>query len=323
MDTQAIALLKRATDEIKRSVIGKDDIIIKILMTICSGGHVLLEDIPGVGKTTIATAFSDALGLEYNRMQFTSDVMPADVTGFNIPDRQTGAFEFKKGAVFCNLFLADEINRTSSKTQSALLEAMEEETVTVDGVTRQLPQPFIVLATQNPSGSAGTQLLPESQLDRFMIRLSIGYPKVSDEVNILKAKADKLNPRRVERVMTAQDILKIRKLSYKIHVSDEVYDYIARISAATRTDKRLELGVSPRGSIASASMARCTAMFRGRDYVIPDDVRFVYTDVCAHRVIAARVKGRMPSEEQVKAIVNDIVLATTSPKVYLCRRYCI
>ena len=315
MDTQAIALLKRATDEIKRSVIGKDDIIIKILMTICSGGHVLLEDIPGVGKTTIATAFSDALGLEYNRMQFTSDVMPADVTGFNIPDRQTGAFEFKKGAVFCNLFLADEINRTSSKTQSALLEAMEEETVTVDGVTRQLPQPFIVLATQNPSGSAGTQLLPESQLDRFMIRLSIGYPKVSDEVSILKAKADKLNPRRVERVMTAQDILKIRKLSYKIHVSDEVYDYIARISAATRSDKRLELGVSPRGSIASASMARCTAMFRGRDYVIPDDVRFVYTDVCAHRVIAARVKGRMPSEEQVKAIVNDIVLATPSPKV--------
>ncbi len=310
---ELMGLLRRAADEIKHSVIGKDDIIIKILMTICAGGHILLEDIPGVGKTTIAVAFSKALGLEYNRMQFTSDVLPADVTGFNIPDRTTGKFMFKPGAVFCNLFLADEINRTSSKTQSALLECMEECTVTVDGTTRPLPRPFIVLATQNPSGSAGTQLLPESQLDRFMIRLSIGYPKVEEEAAILKAKAAHKGPPPVERIMTAEDILKLRDAASHIYTSDEIFDYIARISAATRTDRRLELGVSPRGSIAVAKMARCTAMFKGRDYVIPDDVRFVYTDVCAHRVIPAK-KGKL-TDDQVRAAVNDICLQVDAPKV--------
>ena len=315
MDTELIGMLKKASDEIRRTVIGKDDIIIKILMTICAGGHVLLEDIPGVGKTTIAVAFSKALGLEYNRMQFTSDVLPADVTGFNIPNRTDGRFEFRPGAVFCNLFLADEINRTSSKTQSALLEAMEESTVTVDGVTRELPKPFVVLATQNPSGSAGTQMLPESQLDRFMIRLSIGYPKVEEETAILKAKASKKSIPPVHRVMGAEDIIRVRDASEKIFVADEVYDYIARISAATRTDKRLELGVSPRGSIAAAKMARCTAMFRGREYVIPDDVRFIYTDVCAHRVIPAKTKGRTVTDTEVKAIVNDICLQVSTPKV--------
>ena len=315
MDTELISMLKKATDEIRRTVIGKDDIIIKILMTICAGGHVLLEDIPGVGKTTIAVAFSKALGLEYNRMQFTSDVLPADVTGFNIPNRTDGSFEFKPGAVFCNLFLADEINRISSKTQSALLEAMEEGTVTVDGVTRQLPKPFIVLATQNPSGSAGTQMLPESQLDRFMIRLSIGYPKVEEETAILKAKASKKSIPPVNRVMSAEDIIKVREASEKIFVADEVYDYIARISAATRTDKRLELGVSPRGSIAAAKMARCTAMFRGREFVIPDDVRFIYTDVCAHRVIPAKTRGKALTDTEIKALVNDICLQVAAPKV--------
>ncbi|MBR4224019.1 MAG: MoxR family ATPase [Oscillospiraceae bacterium] len=306
-------MLRRAADEIKHSVIGKDDIIIKILMTICAGGHILLEDIPGVGKTTIAVAFSKALGLAYNRMQFTSDVLPADVTGFNIPDRSTGKFLFKPGAVFCNLFLADEINRTSSKTQSALLECMEEHTVTVDGMTRELPKPFIVLATQNPSGSAGTQMLPESQLDRFMIRLSIGYPKVEDEAAILKAKANRQGPPPVEKIMSAEDIIRLRAAAHDIHSSDEIFDYIARISAATRNDRRLELGVSPRGSIAVAKMARCTAMFKGRDYVIPDDVRFVYADVCAHRVIAA--KKPKATDEEVRAIVNDIAASVPAPKV--------
>ncbi len=315
MENEVIGLLKKATDEIKRSVIGKDDIVIKMLMTICAGGHILLEDIPGVGKTTMAVAFSKALGLEYHRMQFTSDVMPADVTGFNIPDRETGTFSFKPGAVFCNLFLADEINRTSARTQSALLECMEESTVTVDGVTRPLPEPFIVLATQNPSGSAGTQMLPESQLDRFMIRLSIGYPKVSEEASILKAKAQKRDPAIVRQVMSADRIIKVRAAAEQIHTSDEIYDYIARISAATREDKRLEMGVSPRGSIACAKMARCTALFKGRSFVIPDDVRFVYTDVCAHRVIPAKGKGKLPDNEQIKAIVNDIVLQVRAPKI--------
>ena len=311
-----LTLLRKATEEIKRNVIGKDDIIIKILMTICAGGHILLEDIPGVGKTTIAVAFSKALGLEYNRMQFTSDVMPADVTGFNIPDRQTGKFTFRPGAVFCNLFLADEINRTSSKTQSALLECMEEYTVTVDGVTRALPSPFIVLATQNPTGSAGTQLLPESQLDRFMIKLSIGYPKVAEEAAILKAKSmRRSSSAQTARVMNAETILAIREAAFNIHVSDEMFDYIAPLTAATREDKRLELGVSPRGSIAAMKMAKCNAMFRGRDFVIPDDVRFIFADVCSHRVIAARNKGKVLTDEQVKGIINDIALQVPAPKV--------
>ena len=239
IDKRLIVLLKRSADEIKKTVIGKDDIIIKILMTACAGGHILLEDIPGVGKTTMAVAFSKALSLKYNRMQFTSDVMPADVTGFYMPNRATGEFDFKPGAVFCNLFLADEINRTSSKTQSALLEAMEEGAVTVDSVTRKLPDPFIVLATQNPSGSAGTQLLPESQLDRFMIRLSMGYPTVGEETEILKAKSSKKAAPRVNSIMTAQDLIEIRSAAEDIFVSDEIYDYIARLSGATRSDRRL------------------------------------------------------------------------------------
>lgn len=315
IDVHLIAMLKKAADEIKKSVIGKDDIIIKILMTACAGGHILLEDIPGVGKTTMAVAFSKALSLDYNRMQFTADVMPADVTGFYMPNRATGEFEFRPGAVFCNLFLADEINRTSSKTQSALLEAMEEGAVTVDSVTRRLPDPFIVLATQNPTGSAGTQLLPESQLDRFMIRLSMGYPDVSGEAAILKAKASKKNAPEVNAVMTAEDLVTLRSAAEDIFVSDEIYDYIARLSGATRNDRRLELGVSTRGSLAAAAMAKCAAMFNGRGYVIPDDVSYVYTDVCAHRVIPARVKGRLPSDSEVKIILTDICKGVAAPKI--------
>ena len=310
-----IVLLKRSADEIKKTVIGKDDIIIKILMTACAGGHILLEDIPGVGKTTMAVAFSKALSLKYNRMQFTSDVMPADVTGFYMPNRATGEFDFKPGAVFCNLFLADEINRTSSKTQSALLEAMEEGAVTVDSVTRKLPDPFIVLATQNPSGSAGTQLLPESQLDRFMIRLSMGYPTVGEETEILKAKSSKKAAPRVEPIMTAQDLIEIRSAAEDVFVSDEIYDYIARLSGATRSDRRLELGVSTRGSLAAAAMAKCAAMFKGRNFVIPEDVTFVYTDVCAHRIIPARVKGKLPSDIEVREILCDICRGVTPPKI--------
>ncbi len=315
IDMQLISMLKKAADEIKKSVIGKDDIIIKILMTACAGGHILLEDIPGVGKTTMAVAFSKALSLDYNRMQFTADVMPADVTGFNMPNRSTGEFEFHPGAVFCNLFLADEINRTSSKTQSALLEAMEEGAVTVDSITRKLPEPFIVLATQNPTGSAGTQLLPESQLDRFMIRLSMGYPKVSDEAAILKAKASKKSAPEVNPVMTIQELMTLRSAAEDIYVSDEIYDYIARLSNATRNDRRLELGVSTRGSLAAASMAKCTALFKGRGYVIPDDITFVYSDVCAHRVIPAKIKGRTPTDEDVKTILADICKSVNAPAV--------
>lgn len=315
IDKRIISLLSSAAEEIKKSVIGKDEIILKILMTICAGGHILLEDIPGVGKTTMAVAFSKALSLNYNRMQFTADVMPADVTGFYIPNRTTGEFEFKQGAVFCNLFLADEINRTSSKTQSALLEAMEEGSVTVDSVTRKLPDPFIVLATQNPAGSAGTQLLPESQLDRFMVKLTMGYPGTAEEAEILKTKSSKKTMPEVRSVMTAEDLITLRDAADGIFVSDEIYDYIARLAAATRTDKRIELGISPRGSLAAASMAKCAAMFKGRGYVVPDDVLLIWNDVCAHRIIPAHVKGRLPSDSEIKTLLNDICRSVNAPKV--------
>lgn len=315
IDKKLISLLKSASDEIRKSVIGKDHIIIKILMTACAGGHILLEDIPGVGKTTMAVAFSKALSLKYNRMQFTSDVMPADVTGFYMPNRSTGEFEWRPGAVFCNLFLADEINRTSSKTQSALLEAMEERSVTVDSVTRPLPAPFIVLATQNPCGSAGTQNLPESQLDRFMIRLTMGYPDAADEAAILKAKAQKSSLPEVNAVMTADDLITLRNTADSIFVSDEIFDYIARLSEATRKDSRLELGVSPRGSLAAAAMAKSAAMFSGRSYVIPSDVNLIYTDVCAHRVIPAKVRGRLPDDGEVRQILENICSGVAAPKL--------
>lgn len=315
IDKKLIGMLKAAADEIRKSVIGKDDIIIKILMTACAGGHILLEDIPGVGKTTMAVAFSKALGLSYNRMQFTSDVMPADVTGFNMPNRQTGEFEWREGAVFCNLFLADEINRTSSKTQSALLEAMEERAVTVDSVTRPLPDPFIVLATQNPCGSAGTQNLPESQLDRFMIRLTMGYPDPADEAAILKAKSQKSSLPQVRTVMTAEHLKLLRNATDGVFVSDEIFDYIARLSAATRNDPRLELGVSPRGSLAVTAMAKSAAMFSGRNYVIPKDIENIYGDVCAHRVIPARIKGKVPDDSGIRDILESICGGVTAPKL--------
>ena len=313
IDKRLISLLKRSADEIRRSVIGKDEIIIKILMTVCAGGHILIEDIPGVGKTTMAVAFSKALSLKYNRMQFTSDVMPADVTGFNMPNRSTGEFEFRQGAVFCNLFLADEINRTSSKTQSALLEAMEERSVTVDSVTRALPDPFIVLATQNPCGSAGTQMLPESQLDRFMIRLTMGYPDADEEAAILKAKSQRTALPEVSPVMTADELKALRDAADSIFVSDEIFDYIARLAAATRKDSRLELGVSPRGSLAVAAMAKSAAMFNGRGYVIPADVKYVFSDVCAHRVIPARVRGRLPDDSETRRIIDGICGSVSAP----------
>ncbi|MGN0642860.1 MAG: AAA family ATPase [Huintestinicola sp.] len=315
IDMQLVTKLRNSLTEIKKAVIGKDDIIIRILMAVCAGGHVLLEDIPGVGKTTMALAFSDALSLKYNRMQFTADVMPADVTGFNMPDRQSGEFRFHAGAVFCNLFLADEINRTSSKTQSALLEAMEENSVTVDGVTRRLPDPFIVLATQNPSGSAGTQLLPESQLDRFMVRLSMGYPDVESEAAIMKAKASRLNAPKASAAMAAADLLAVREYTEQIFVSDEIYDYIARISYATRNDSRIELGVSTRGSLAVASMARAAALMKGRSYVIPADVEFVYNDTCLHRIIFAKKYGRTPSAEECSEILNSIRRSVPVPEI--------
>ena len=277
---------KAVLREVRKAVIGKDDIICKVYMAIIAGGHVLLDDIPGVGKTTMAHAFANALGLEYNRIQFTPDVMPSDITGFSMYNRQTGKFEFKQGAAMCNMLLADEINRTSPKTQSALLQIMEESKVTVDGNTYDLPEPFIVIATQNPIGSIGTQKLPESQMDRFMIRLSMGYPKMEDEISIMK---NRLEPDKrdiqVECVLNEGDIKEIKDKVASIYVDDSIYEYVAKIVAKTRVRENIIQGVSPRGSIALIAMAKAEAFLRGNEYVLPSDIKNIVIETFAHRVV--------------------------------------
>lgn len=312
INSQIIPKAKAIIGEVKKAVIGKDDIIIKTLVAIAARGHILLDDIPGVGKTTMAVAFSKAMSLDYKRMQFTPDVMPADVTGFNIYNKQTGRFEYKEGAAVCSLFLADEINRTSSKTQSALLEVMEEGAVTVDGVTRVLPDPYIVIATQNPIGSVGTQSLPESQLDRFIVRLSMGYPDLDSEISILKAKGAS-SAEAVVPVASRQDIVMLRNAADEVFVDDKIYRYIATISAATREDSRIKLGLSPRGTVALASMAKASALLHGRDFVIPDDVKYIFKDVAAHRIILT-AKARAGGAE-VGAVLDDIAARVPAPKL--------
>lgn len=272
-------------EEVKKAVVGKNAVIGKMLMVILAQGHILLEDIPGVGKTTLALAFSKAMALDYRRMQFTPDVMPTDVTGFSVYNKSTGQLEYKPGAALCNLFLADEINRTSSKTQAALLEVMEEGRITVDGVTRETPKPYIVIATQNPVGSAGTQLLPESQMDRFMVCLTMGYPKLEDEIEILRRKQGGDPLEQVQKVVGTTEILSMQREVERIYLADSLYDYIARLTAATRKEPLIRLGASPRGSIALTRMAQAAAYLSGRDYVIPRDVQIVFHDVIGHRIV--------------------------------------
>lgn len=280
--------------EIKKVFIGKDEIIEKVLMAIYAGGHILLEDAPGVGKTTLALGFSRALDLSYRRIQFTPDTMPSDITGFSVYDKNTGNLEYKPGAASCNLLLGDEINRTSPKTQAALLEVMEEGNVTIDGVTHSLPAPFICIATQNHYGAAGTQVLPESQLDRFMIRLNIGYPDRDSQVAILKNRRGKSDLDRVQARMTAEDIKEIQGYLYSVKTIDDILYYISDLCLATREEPMVELGVSPRGVSALAKFARARAVLRERDYVVPEDVQAVFKDVCAHRLVMkpqAKIEG--------------------------------
>ena len=280
--------------EIRKVLVGKDAVIEKVLMTIYAGGHILLEDMPGVGKTTLALGFSRVLGLDYKRVQFTPDTLPSDITGFSIYNKNTGDLEFKPGAVMCNLFLGDEINRTSAKTQAALLEAMEEQNVTVDGITHNLPHPFICIATENPLGAVGTQRLPDSQLDRFMVRLSIGYPTTEDQIQILRQKMYHDPMEDVQKVVTKDDILEIQNYITSITMTDDILRYITLLCEATRKEEMIELGVSPRGVIAMSRMARACAILRKRDFVIPEDVQEVFEDVCAHRIILkpqAKIEG--------------------------------
>ncbi|MCI8507926.1 MAG: MoxR family ATPase [Lachnospiraceae bacterium] len=281
-------------DEIKKAVKGKDEAVEKVLAAMLAGGHVLLEDIPGVGKTTLAMAIAKSMSLSYKRVQFTPDVLPSDIVGFSMYNQDTKSFEYQKGAVYCNLFLADEINRTSPKTQSALLEVMEEGNVTVDGITRPLPEPFTVIATENPLGSSGTQMLPESQLDRFMICLSMGYPEHIAAVDILKDNAKKPLSL-LQSAITVEEFMELRTKTNDMYVHDSIYEYIVTLVEGTRENPLFSMGASPRGSIALLRMTKAMAVLNGRDYVTPEDIRNVFMDVLGHRVklsTKARAEGR-------------------------------
>ena len=300
--------------EVSTVIKGKDEVIRKVIMAILASGHVLLEDVPGLGKTTLAKAFSKALGFANKRIQFTPDTMPSDIVGMSIYNEQTNAFEYVEGAaVNCNLLLGDEINRTSSKTQSALLEAMAEGCVTVDGVTHQLLEPFVVMATQNPVTSGGTQALPDSQLDRFMICLSMGYPDAESQLAILKNVSDRDLIEKVQPVMTIEDVKQAKSYVKNMQVNDEILRYIICLCEKTREHEHVELGISPRGVGALAEMAKSFALCEGRTYVVPDDVVAIFPDVCAHRLIL-NTKAR---RENVTAyeILEEIAQQTEKPKL--------
>ena len=299
--------------EVKKAVSGKDQAMVWILMTILAGGHVLLEDMPGVGKTTAALAFSRALGLSYGRVQFTPDVLPSDVTGFSLYQKETGRMIFQPGAVLCNFFLADELNRATSRTQSALLEAMEEGQVTVDGVTHPLPRPFMVIAAQNPYGSSGTQLLPDSQMDRFMVRLTMGYPAPENELELLRRKSDGNPLDTIQPVANQSTLAAIQNQVANTYASDDIFKYIVRLTTATRNHPDLRQGASPRASVALASMSRAVAGVQGRDYVIPADVQFIFTDTVAHRLLLTRQAEQ--EQKTGRDICTSILQKTPAPRV--------
>ena len=309
IEERALAII----NEVRKAIIGKDAVICKALMAILAEGNILLEDHPGVGKTTLALALARAMGLQYNRIQFTPEVTPADVVGFSILNRATGEFEYRAGAAMCNLLLADEINRTSAKTQSALLEAMEEGQVTVDGVSHKLPRPYMVIATQNPLGSAGTQLLPESQLDRFMMRLSLGYPELEQEVRVLKQTEGARPVDTIVPAVTQEDVIEMQRQVGEVHVSDELYHYVATLCAVTREQPKFRLGASPRAGGALIRACRASAWMAGRDYVIPDDVKLLFFSVLEHRLTLdpqARLNGATVHE-----LLTETLQSVSAPKL--------
>ena len=295
--------------EVKKVIVGKDEVVSKIWTAILAQGHVLLEDVPGVGKTTMALSFAKALGLDEKRVQFTPDTMPSDIIGFSVFDKEK--LVYQPGAVMTNLLLADEINRTSSKTQSALLEAMEEKRVTVDGVTHPLPVPFVVLATQNPVGSAGTQNLPNSQLDRFIMKLQMGYPDMKSQIDILKDHGHGNPLDQVEPIMTREELVQTIQKVAQTHIADSVYDYIARLTEATRNHPMIQLGISPRGALALCRVAKARAFVNKRDFVTPEDVKASAGDVFAHRLILS-AKARL-NEYSAQMLVDEILASTKMP----------
>lgn len=298
--------------EVEKAIIGKRDCILKIMTAILAKGHVLIEDIPGVGKTTMALAFAKAMDLQQNRIQFTPDVLPSDITGFTVYRKEAETFVYHPGAVMCNLFLADEINRTTPKTQSALLEVMEEGAVTVDGVTRPVPDPFFVIATENPLGSAGTHMLPESQLDRFMISTAMGYPETDDEIRILTEQALDRPLSHVRTAISKTQLLQMQQEVEKIFTHQVIYKYIVDLSRATRQHPCVGLGLSPRASLAAASMARATAYLKSRSYVLPNDVVEVFPDIARHRL---RLNNQAQTEgKNADQILREILTSVRKPR---------
>lgn len=309
---------KQIIEEVGKVIVGKTEIIEKVLMTIYANGHILLEDNPGVGKTTLAVAFSKALGMDCKRIQFTPDTMPSDIVGFSMYNASEERFVFEEGAVFTNLFLGDEINRTSAKTQAALLEAMEERGVSMDGIRHELPQPFVCIATQNPEGSAGTQPLPGSQLDRFMVKLSVGYPGTEQQIEIIKKRLYTNPMDDVQTVASKDDILSVQRYLSMIRITDDMIKYIVRLCEATREHELIELGVSPRGVLALVRMSRACAIIKSRDYVIPEDVQYVFNDVCGHRIVL-KAQAKMESID-AKTILNEIKEKIQAPDMSFKKR---
>ena len=316
MDQQSTPVVLKAQqilEQVRKAVVGKDGVLLWVLAAILAKGHILLEDIPGVGKTTMALAFSRAMGLRCNRVQFTPDVLPSDVTGYSVLNQATGEMTYRPGAVLCNLFLADELNRATSRTQSALLEAMEEGQVTVDGQSHRLPTPFVVMATQNPAGAAGTQLLPDSQIDRFAVRLSLGYPDPKDEVTMLLQRQGQDPLQQVDQAVSLSELEAMQEAVSRTHVSDEIAQYVVRLVDATRRSDLLLRGASPRATLAVTAMAKAVARLRGRDYVVPGDVREVFVHTVAHRLIlspGAESQGLQPEQ-----ILREILESVDTPKL--------
>ena len=304
---------EKILEQVGQVVVGKEDVLRWVLAAILAKGHILLEDVPGVGKTTMALAYSKALDLDYSRVQFTPDVLPSDVTGYSVPDRQTGELVYQKGAVICNLFLADELNRATSRTQSALLEAMEEGQVTVDGVSHKLPDPFVVLATQNPTGAAGTQLLPDSQMDRFIVRLSLGYPAPQEEAAMVMDRQGGNPLHKLIPFMTRENLVAMQSEVDSTYVKDSVVKYIVDLIVATRNNENILRGASPRATLAVTAMAKAVARLAGRDYVVPEDVQEVFVATIAHRLIlSSKAEGRRLTAEK---ILSDIVKQIPAPKI--------
>ncbi len=302
---------ERVKANIKRVIVGKDDVLDLVLVALLSDGHILIEDVPGIGKTMLAKSISKSIGCEFRRIQFTPDVMPSDISGINYYNQKSGEFEFRPGPIVANIVLADEINRATPRTQSALLEAMEERQLTVEGVTQALPRPFLVLATQNPIELEGTFPLPEAQLDRFFMRISLGYPEEDDEDEVLTRFEDSSPLDELGAVVTAEELVRLSAMVPRIHCEPSVRRYVVQLVQATRKHHAFELGASPRGSLGLYRGARTLAALRGRDYVLPDDVRFLAPYVLTHRTILnsqSRLRG-----SDASAVVQEIIGSVAVP----------